>query len=119
MQQAALKFVAEDRHNMRMAARASRDKAAGEPRHSFDIGDLVWARHPKKLHDGSDKIHSRLEYSGVFRVVGLDALQLRATLRLLAPLPRYNPAGVADSQPAELDCTFTVHFNDLLPFVEG
>jgi hypothetical protein len=119
MQQAALKFVAEDRDNMRKAARASRDEAAGEPRLSFNIGDLVWARHPKKLHDGTDKIHSRLEYSGVFRIVGLDAPQLRATLRLLAPLPRYNPAGVADSQPAELDCTFTVHFNDMLPFVEG
>jgi hypothetical protein len=38
IQQAALKFVTEDRDNMRMAARASRDKAAGEPRHSFDIG---------------------------------------------------------------------------------
>jgi hypothetical protein len=45
MQQVALKFVAEYRD------RASRDKAAGEPRHSSNIGDLVWARHPKKLHD--------------------------------------------------------------------
>jgi hypothetical protein len=119
MQQAAFALVAEDRHQMRRKVRAKQDLAAGPPRHTFNVGDLVWTRLPHKLRDGADKINTRLEYSGVFRITNIDPTRLRATLRLLAPLPRYTPLNDNDASPVELDPTITVHFNDMLPFVEG
>jgi hypothetical protein len=119
MHRAALLLLSQYREQYRAVGRAD-SLAAYERRHgpirAFKIGQLVLARAPSKERDGSNKVNRGLEFSGVWRIVGVFPDRQMCTLRLLFPLTTYRDA---KQVPIEIDKEISVHFSDVRDFIEG